>query len=409
MANLKYWVWLTTRNSMWPGAARRVVEYFGSPERAFYGTQSDFKQIEGLNERMIKGLMDKGTARADDILGDCDRLGIRLMTCQDADYPDRLNQLHDKPMLLYMQGKSFDFDEEAAIGIVGARECTAYGKSAASRIGLELARGGALVVSGIAQGVDAMALQGALKGGGRAVSVLANGLDVFYPASSRALQEDIAVTGMLISEYPPKTRTDRSHYRVRNRIISGLSLGVLAVECKRASGTMLTINHAQEQDRDVFAVPGNIFSEMSVGTNWLIRQGAHAVTCGEDILVEYRDRFPAKLAGRTPLSPREREERISALAPVPPEHPVPEPETEPSPEGPQKPKISREEQTSLFTDDELTLLLALNKGSLSADELVERTQIPVNRVQSALTLLQIQGAVSEGPGRRFQCQVELAD
>lgn len=407
MANLKYWVWLSTRDHVWSGAVQKVAEYFGSPERAYYATRRDYEQIGGLNERMIKALLDKGTARADDILGDCDRLGVRIMTCQDADYPERLDQLPDKPMLLYIQGKTFNFDEEAAIGVVGARECTAYGKSAASRIGLELARGGALVVSGIAQGVDSMALQGALKGGGRAVSVLANGVDVFYPSSSRELQEDIAVTGALISEYPPGTRTDRSHYHVRNRLISGLSLGVLAVECKRASGTMLTVNRAQDQDRDVFAVPGSIFSEMSVGTNWLIRQGAHAVTCGEDILMEYRDRFPAKLAGRTPLTPQEREARVADMAPVPKDQPVSS--GEPAEEAPEKPKIPREEQTKLFTDDELAVLLALGPGSRSTDELVERTQIPAKRVQSALTMLQIQGAVSEGPGRRFVCQVELAD
>lgn len=407
MANLKYWVWLTTREYVWPGAVRSIVDYFGSPERAFYGTERDFEQVEGLNERMLKALLDKGTARADDILGECDRLGIRLMTCQDAEYPERLNQLPDKPMLLYIQGKRFDFDEEAAIGVVGARECTAYGRSAASRIGLELARGGALVVSGMAQGVDSMALQGALKGGGRAVSVLANGLDVFYPASSRSIQEDIAVAGMLISEYSPGTTVNGRNFPVRNRIISGLSLGVLAVECKRSSGTMLTINHAQEQDRDVFAVPGSIFSELSTGTNWLIRQGAHPVTCGEDILVEYRDRFPAKLAGKRPLSPGEREERVGGMAPIPPEQPVSQESLEEK--APPKPRISREEQTKLFTDDQLTVLLALRTGSRSADELVEETQIPVRRVQTALTMLQIQGTVSEGPGRRFVCQVELAD
>jgi len=407
MASLKYWVWLTTRPHVHVEAARRIVEYFDTPERAYYGTRRDYEQIEGLNERMIGDLLEKGTARADDILGDCDRLGVRIMTCQDAEYPERLSQLHDKPMLLYIRGKSFSFDEEVAIGVVGARECTAYGKSAASRIALELARGGALVVSGIAQGVDSTAVRGALKGGNRVVSVLANGVDVFYPQSSRELQEDVAACGALISEYPPGTRVDGSHFRIRNRIISGLSLGVLAVECRRSGGTMLTVNRAVEQNRDVFAVPGSIFSPMSVGPNWLIRQGAHPVTCGEDILMEYRDRFPAKLAGRTPLSAQEREERVAELAPVPAEPPAPSPE--PEKKTPPKPKIPREEQTKLFTDDELTVLLALRSGGRSADELAEQTQIPVKRVQSALTLLQIQGAVSEGPGRRFLCQVELAD
>lgn len=183
----------------------------------------------------------------------------------------------------------------------------------AAQLGLELARGGALLISGIAQGIDSTALKGALKGGGPVVSVLAGGVDVPYPSQNRFLYEDVAAAGALISEYPPGTRHKAEHFPVRNRLISGLSLGVVAVECARFSGTMKTIEHAMDQDRDIFAVPGNIDAPRSEGPNWLLRQGARPVTCAQDILEEYWLRFPQKLARSAPLPPEAAQQRLEQL------------------------------------------------------------------------------------------------
>ena len=280
-----------------------------------------------------------------------------------------------------------------------------YGEKVAAQLGLELARNGVLLVSGIAQGIDSIALKGALQGGGRVVSVLAGGVDVPYPWQNRYLYEDIAAAGALISEYPPGTRHNGEHFPVRNRIISGLALGVVAVECARHSGTMLTVNHAMEQNRDVFAIPGNIDAPMSEGPNWLLRQGARPVTCAQDILEEYVDRFPEKLSKAVPLSPEAAKQRLEQISPR-------EERQEPSAKAEVvREVVPKERQKARFTDDQLSILHTLGEKqkTYTADELVELTQIPARRVLSALTMLQVDGAVQEHPGRRFSSLVKLED
>lgn len=407
MASLKYWIWLTTRKGMDPACVLTVLDHFVTPERAYHAEGEEYDDLS-LPASARKGLTDKDLSRADEVLADCDRLGVRILTIQDADYPERLRQLTDPPAVLYVKGRLFRFDEEVAIGVVGAREPSEYGRMAAEKLGLELAAGGALVVSGIAPGLDSCAIRGALKGGGPVVSVLAGGVDVPFPLENRFLYQDVAAAGALISEYPPGTQHLGYHFPRRNRILSGLTLGVLAVECRPFGGTMSTVNHALEQDRDLFAVPGAINAPMSEGTNRLIQQGAKLVTCGRDILEEYESRFPQKLARSVSLSPEalqarmegpEEEQRAEAPATRQPAQSEP----------PARPVIPRGEQKAKFTDDELTILAALGSRTRSADQLVELTQIPTRRVLSALTMLQVQGAVEEQPGRRFSALVTLEE
>lgn len=405
MAALNYWLWLTTRKGIGTKGVLRLLEQFSSPEHVYYAGQEQYDQIPGLSASGRQALLDKDLSGAEAILGDCDRLGVQIMTLQDADYPERLRQIADPPAVLYLRGRRFRFDEEAAIGVVGSRDPSPYGAQVAPRLGLELASGGALLVSGIAQGIDSLALRGALKGGGPVVSVVAGGVDVPYPYRNRFLYQDVAAVGALISEHPPGTPHKGEFFPLRNRIISGLSLGVVAVECARFSGTMKTMDHALEQDRDLFAVPGNIDAPMSQGPNWLIRQGAKPVTCGEDILEEYRDRFPQKLKASGRLAPQTVQARLED---VPREG-----KQTPPPGGAQAgekeaPGLSLEQQRARFTDDQLALLHALEEKNCVADELVERTQIPARRVLSALTMLQVDGAVEELPGRRFRPLVRLA-
>ena len=408
MTALKYWLWLTGRKGMEAGDVLAVLDHFVTPEQAYY---ADSDEIDGLPLRPFvrRALLDKDLSGAEAILADCQRLGLRIMTLQDADYPQRLRAIADPPPVLYIRGRMFHFDEEVAIGVVGAREPSAYGERWAERFGMELAAGGALVVSGIAQGLDSCAIRGALKGGGPVVSVLAGGVDVPFPARHRYLYEDVAAAGALISEYPPGTRHEGLHFLRRNRILSGLCLGVLAVECRPFGGTMSTVGHALEQDRDVFAVPGALDAPMSEGTNKLIRQGARLVTCGRDILEEYWDRYPEKLRGARPLTPEAAQARLEDLEHRREESPTPVPKAVPTPAAPARERVPRAEQKNRFTDDELVLLAALAKENRSADQLVEQTQIPAKRVLSALTMLQIQGAVEELPGKRFAARVELEE
>lgn len=412
MTELKYWLWLTSRPGMTPGKVWMLLDHFVTPERIYYADQEEYRLVP-LTERQRRGLEDKGMDRPQTILADCERLGVDIMTLQDAAYPQRLRQLADPPAVLYWKGKKFLFDEEPAIAVVGTRRPSQYGERMAEKFGLELSRGGALVVSGIAEGLDTCAIRGALKGGGAVVSLLAGGVDRIA-GPSRFLAQDVAAVGALISEYPPGTEHRGEHYRPRNRILSGLCLGVLAVECRSFGGTMLTVNHALEQGRDVFAVPGALDNEMSEGTNRLIQQGAKLVTSGRDILEEYWDRFPLKLSAAAPLPPQVARERLGEGKPV---EPSPEPEKsrakspQPERQEPRQPSgrevIPRKEQKARFTDDELQIIAALEERSLSADEVVERTQISARYVLSALTMLQVQGAVEELPGRRFRALVEL--
>lgn len=404
MSGLKYWLWLTTRQGLDAAGVLTVLDYFVTPERAYYADREEYDQLP-LAPKARSGLYSKELDSADRILGDCQRLSLRIMTLRDGDYPERLRQISAPPAVLYVRGKLFDFDEEAAIAVVGSRRPSQYGEMAAAKLGMELAAGGALVLSGIAEGLDTCALKGALKAGGPVVSVLGGGIDVPYPAVNRYLYEDVAAAGALISEYPPGTEPKGFHFPRRNRILSGLALGVLAVECKLHSGTMSTVRHAMDQDRDIFAIPGAIDAPMSEGTNWLIQQGAKLVTRGEDILEEYRSRFPGRLGRREPLSPQAVQQRLEDV----------EQETVASvkqemPNEDQKPRLERvprAEQADRFTDDQLAILRALGEESCSADELVERTGIPARRILSALTMLQVERVVEEGAGRRFSALLRL--
>lgn len=410
MASLKYWLWLTTRRGLGAKSAQRVLERFGTPEGAFFADPSEYERIPDLSPQGRASLEQKGLEEADKILGDCDRLGIQIMTLQDADYPERLKHIYDPPLVLYRKGRAIPFDEEVTIGMVGTRSCTPYGEKMAGRLALGLARSGAVTVSGIAQGIDAACIRGALKGGGTVVSVLGCGIDVRYPACNRGLYEDVAAVGALLSEYPPGTEPIGSHFPIRNRIISGLSLGIVVVESPLKGGAMLTADHALEQDREVFAVPGPADSPASAGCNQLIGEGAAKLTeTVWDILEEYVDRYPQKLSRTRGLTPEQEAQRLEepagTTAAVPEKSRVPVPKE--VDKAPEMEYIDWKDQRDKLTDDQRDLLLALEEKPMLADDLMERTQIPARRVLSALTLLQVQGYVTEEPGKRFRAQVRL--
>ena len=405
MAALKYWIWLTTRRGMTPLQTFRLLDHFGTPEAAYFADRKEYR-LCGLTDWQQRTLLDKSLDGAERILGDCDRLGIRILTIQDAEYPERLRQIENPPCVLYVKGKLFPFDELVTVGVVGTRRPTEYGKIMAGRLGMELARGGALVVSGIARGLDAAALRGALKGGGSVVSVLGGGIDVVYPAENRWLYEDVAAAGALISEYPPGTENKGEHFPIRNRIISGLSLGVAAVEAEEHSGTLITMRLALDQGRDAFAVPGNADAPMSRGTNLLIQRGeAKLVLSGWDILCEYEQLLPGRVSRPEPL-PVQVEAARQEVPEAPQEPERQETGTAETGDKPEEMAYITLEDGAL-TDDERDILLALEGRGLRTDDLVELTQIPARRVSSALTMLQIHGYVEEKAGRRFESTVVL--
>ena len=244
MSALKYWVWLAECRGVSNQAVLALLRHFGSPEDVFYADTGEILLTEGITREQAKALEDHKLDKADKILADCQQLGLRILTIQDAEYPGRLQNIYDPPCLMYVKGRLPAIDEEAAVAVVGTRDCTPYGVACAEKLGYGLASGGAVVVSGLAKGIDAAASRGALRAGGVTVGVVGNGLDVHYPYESRYLYEDIAAAGALLSEYPPGTEPAGNHFPARNRIISGLSLATLVVEAPERSGALITAETA---------------------------------------------------------------------------------------------------------------------------------------------------------------------
>lgn len=404
MGALKYWIWLTTLGKTTGLGAYELLEWFGSPEAAYAAENRAFQDIPGLPESIRQGLREKNLERAEAILEDCARLRLRVMTLQDTEYPERLRQIDRPPCVLYVKGQLPQMDEELALALVGARQATPYGEMAARKLAMGLVRQGAVLVSGIAQGVDSAALKGALTGGGRVVAVLGNGIDVVYPKSSESLYEDIPLSGALVSEYPPGTPPEGSHFPVRNRLISGLTLGTVVVEGDEQSGALITARRALEQNRDVFAVPGNWDAITSRGPNRLIQRGeAKLILDPWDILEEYEHIYPHKIHPRPPLEDAWQPAAQTAPARPSSQQQAPEPVKE------EALVIDLGKEPEALTDDERMILLAI-KGKLStADDMIETTGLPAKRILSALTMLQVRGLVLEEAGKRFRTLVVIKE
>nr|WP_325237055.1 DNA-processing protein DprA [uncultured Oscillibacter sp.] len=398
---LKYWVWLAELPRLKGPERLALLRHFGAPEELFFADREELLLVEGLPPARAELALNRDLSAADRILADCQGLGQRIMTIQDAEYPQRLRNIFNPPLVLYVKGRMPVMDEEAAIAVVGTRECTPYGTACGERLGRELAASGAVVVTGLARGVDSAAARGALRAGGTVVGVTGGGLDVVYPPENGDLYADVAATGVLLSEYPPGSPPDKAHFPVRNRIMSGLSVAALVVEAPGHSGALITARLALEQGREVYAVPGPIDAPDSVGCNRLIRDGAGLAAEGWDILRDFQERFPEKLRPArklpawTPLPTRRRAE------PRRKPEPAPEPEKAPALRA-----VSREG----LTDDQIALLGVLEpEGPVQVDDLIESTGIPARRVSSALTMLEIDGCVRQHDGKRYTRTVALTE
>ena len=390
---LKYWVWLSELKGLRNQTRLALLRRFGDPESIFYADADELLLTDGVERSQLKLLENHDLAPADRILADCQRLDIRLLTLSDAAYPGRLKNIYDPPALLYCKGRLPLLDDLLCVAVVGTRDCTPYGVACAEKLGFGLASGGAAVVSGLAKGIDAAAIRGALRAGGVTVGVVGNGLDVYYPYESRYLYEDVASAGILLSEYPPGTEPASGHFPVRNRIISGLSLAALVVEAPEKSGALITAATALEQGRDVFAVPGPIDAPASVGCNRLIRDGAGLVSDASDILREYEGRFALNLK-----ESREQPETLGYQARM-----APEPK-------PVAPTLSLRHSDAELTDDQIAVLKALSDTEpMQVDDLTELVEIPTRRVLSALTVLEIDQYVAQHPGKRYTRTVTVIE
>ncbi|MEA4941329.1 MAG: DNA-processing protein DprA [Oscillibacter sp.] len=387
---LKYWVWLSQCEGVGNQTRLALLEHFRSPEDVYYADEGEILLTESITRQEAEVLKKKDLTRADQILADCDRLGFQLLTLHDAAYPIRLRSIFDPPCLLYIRGRLPAVDELPAIAVVGTRKASPYGIRCAEDLAFGLADGGAVVVTGLARGIDSAAAQGALRAGGIVVGVLGGGADVIYPRENGWLYDDVAAAGCLISEYPPGTEPLPGHFPIRNRIMSGLSVAALVVEAPARSGALITAGMALDQGRDVFAVPGPIYAENSRGCNRLIRDGAGVAAEPWDILRDYEAQFPGKLRGQTRPAP---------------EMPEKQPGQPTEAAQPVLPSLSLKDAG--LTDDQILLLRTLTDHPMPVDDLIELTELPARRVLSALTMLEIDQYVTQCSGKRYIRAVTL--
>ena len=437
-----YWIWLSNALGVGSSAFRRLISLYDTPFDVFRAEETEFEQIPGLTERAKKALCDKSLERATEILDQCQREGIGVLTYDEDAYPRALREIQKPPMLLYYRGNLPDFNRNLCVGIVGTRSMSAYGMRQAYKMSYELASAGALVVSGMAKGIDGVAAAAALKAGGTTVAVLGCGVDVVYPTHHRNLDQQIVKTGVVLSEHAPGTRPNSYHFPLRNRIISGLSQATVVVEAGIGSGSLITAKEAILQGRDVFAIPANVGSKGADGTNGLLRDGARMALSTEDVLAPYEYTYAESLkleafkvskaltdidlshlaelgvielsvnsSGETKMS-------LSPSTPMPKEKKPPKPRAASSKKAkPAEPKEKREEleaavpverapipeaTLATLTPAQKAILEAIpDDGTLSADAIYALEQ-PRADLMAALTMLEIMGLIQKLPGSLYK-------
>jgi DNA processing protein len=370
--SLRAWMALRRVEGLGDAAARRVLEAFRSPEAVLSATLDDLVGIGGLRVPDAQALLHEPTSEARRQLEaefrTLQRLRLSVVTCVDADYPPRLSAIADPPPFLYLSGTLIPRDHHA-VAIVGSRRVSAGGRQVTEELSRELARAGFTIVSGLARGVDGAAHRGALAVGGRTVAVLGCGVDVTYPPEHRPLREQIEREGAVVSELPLGAPPHAHHFPKRNRIISGLSMGVVVTEAAESSGSLITARLAAEQGREVFALPGFVKSENSRGPNGLIKQGAKLVETVEDIIEELLPQLQGEFR-----------DRVAGWAPEGAAPPVP------------------------VEEDEAAIYAHLSFEPVHIDALVASTGLPAATVTAALLRMELRGSLRRLPG---QCVIRI--
>lgn len=368
-----------------------LLERYSDPEDIY---RQHGCEIVGLTAQQIASFDNKDLSEAQKIINICARKDIGILTYADERYPQRLRYIYDPPFVLYYKGVLPNFNERPAVGIVGTRKATAYGLNIARKFSGEIASCGGIVISGGAKGGDAMAHQGALEAGGQTVAVLGCGVDVVYPTCNRRLFMDIEKYGCLISEYVPGDSPERWHFPKRNRIISGMSNGILVTEAPERSGALITARDAAEQGRDVYVVPANMDQPTFEGSNGLLRKGAIAVFSGWDIMSEYESQYPQIIRNRAvDLKPKAPVLKVA--------QPVLLPKTDKKgiDKQPADAYIGIENKNTELSSEEQCVLACLDTSPKPVDDVIAQVGLPAARVLSILTKLALKGMVINHPGR----------
>jgi len=361
-----YWLGLSLVPGVGTVLYKRLLERFNHPMAAFQASMEELLSVEGMVQRVAEairqGPFEKSVERELHLL---EKVKGALLTLHGEGYPSRLKTIYDPPPLLYVRG-TVKKEDDFAIAIVGSRKTSTYGRAITEKLSQDLAAHGITIVSGMARGIDSVAHQGALSAAGRTLAVLGCGVDVIYPPENRRLCEEIIAHGAVLSEFPMGSPPEGSHFPKRNRMISGLSLGVVVVQAGQKSGSLITANYALEQGRDVFAVPGNVGINGSSGTNQLIKDGAKLVATSADILEEV-----------IPQWKREKEE-----------------------EG-----VQKKEAALVLSPDEKLVYDRLGEDPLHIDPLIRESQLDPGKVLSLLLGLELRGLVLQWPGKCFSKKV----
>jgi len=366
MSALKYWLWLATRSGIGIVRAKELIEHFGSPENIFLAKHADYLEIGNLKSADIMQLMNKELDEASRIQSSCAEAGVQVISLHDSNYPERLRNIYDPPLVLYIKGNFPFIDDECVVGVVGSRTCTPYGISTAENVGYELAQNNIIVATGLARGIDTAAVRGALRGGYHVVGVIGTGVDIVFPAENKDVFNDVIAAGAIVSEYPPGTPAHKQHFPARNRIISGLSLGVAVIEAPKKSGALITASRALEQNRDVFALPGNVDALACQGSNALLREGAIPFMTAQDIICEYKSSFPSKIS--TENSPNTKKSFDN------------------------KPKVDYIDLGTILEKldgDEKVIVESIGRNSVNVDDIILNTGFPAQKVLASLTILEL--------------------
>ncbi|HEX8650109.1 MAG TPA: DNA-processing protein DprA [Pyrinomonadaceae bacterium] len=374
---MREWIALNMTPGIGPRAAAKLLERFGSAEAVFNATRAELEQLR-LRPEAIESIRARDLyERAQQEIGRVREMGADILLLDDGVYPALLREIFDPPITLYVKGAWTACLEQPCVAMVGSRRCSTYGLNAATMLARDLAERGVTIISGLARGIDAAAHRGALEAGGRTVAVMGTGLDQVYPRDHKKLVEEILVRGgAIVSEFPLETPPAPQNFPYRNRVISGLSLGVLIVEAAENSGSLITARMAMEQNREVWAVPGNITSRNSFGTNYLIKgAGAKLVQQWQDVASE----LPPEIAARL-LPPANEKQKQSEQAMV--------------------------EQLRLVPDDlsatEDTVLRLLSSDEAThIDALAEASRLSIPELTGALLGLEMRELIRQLPGKCF--------
>ncbi len=386
MEHILYWLWLTGLFGVNSGRFLPMIEKMGGIEN-FYNAKVYPKSVE-FSSKTVEKLNNKSLEWAETVCGICTKKNIRILTVESTDYPEVLTHIFIPPVVLYAKGKVPDWDELFMIGVVGTRKATKYGINVTKSICDELAQKGVTIVSGLARGIDTQATKSAVNTGAFSIGLCGCGVDVNYPSGNKKLKAELIKNGLLLSEYPPGTLAGKWTFRPRNRIIAGLSRGVLVTEAPKHSGALITAYGALDENRDVFAVPGKIDDENFAGINALIKSGAKPVFSADDILVEY----PGDLKKLTPVKKTDGEVIFDDVSLKPPKT------TKKKKEPPIMLKPDNEVKRS---PAEIKILELLATEDIHIDELMRRVDAPANSIHTAIFLLEMCKNIERLPGNIF--------